>query len=177
VKTLQIFLGFVNFYRRFIAGFAQTALPLTKLLKKDAAFDWNLTAKMLFDQPRDCLLREPVLKRHDPSLPTQIETDSSGYAVGDVLKQIHPDVWHPVAYLARTMTSAERSYPIQEQELLALIYALKTWIHYLFGMEVTACTYNFALATWETDRELSGRKACWIELLREFPLKIFYRKG
>ena len=77
---LQLFLGFVNFYRRFISGFARTALPLTKLLTKDAVFDRKSDCQNAFDQLRDCLLREPALKFHDP---------------------------------------------IYEQELLALIYALK----------------------------------------------------
>ena len=75
------------------------------------------------------------------------------------------------------MTSAERNYPIQEQELLALICAMIKWSHYLFGMEITAYIDHSSLYTWETNRELSGRKARWIELLCEFPVKILYRKG
>jgi hypothetical protein len=75
------------------------------------------------------------------------------------------------------MASAERKYPIQEPELLALIYLLKKWRHYLFGMEITAYTDHSALATWETNRELTGRKARWIELLCELPVKILHRKG
>jgi hypothetical protein len=57
------------------------------------------------------------------------------------------------------MTSAKRNYPIQEQKLLTLIYALKKWRHYLFGIEITAFTEHSSLATWETNREISGRKA------------------
>jgi hypothetical protein len=75
------------------------------------------------------------------------------------------------------MTSHERNYPIPEQELLALIYALKKWRHYLFGIQITAYTDHSSLATWEANRELSGRKARWHELLCAFPVKIIYRKG
>ena len=57
VKTLQSFLGFVNFYRRFTPGFGRTALPLTKLLTTDAVFDWKSDCRNAFDQVRDCLLR------------------------------------------------------------------------------------------------------------------------
>jgi len=81
-------------------------------------FDWKSDYRNAFDQLRDCLLCEPVLKHHDPSRPTKIETQSSGYAVGAVLNQEHTDGWRPVPYLSMTMTSAERNYPIQGQELL-----------------------------------------------------------
>jgi hypothetical protein len=56
------------------------------------------------------------------------------------------------------MTSVERNYPIQNQELLALIYGLKMWIPYLFGMEIIAYTDHSSLATWETNREISEGK-------------------
>jgi hypothetical protein len=105
---------------------------LKNLLTKDAAF-WKPDCKNAFDQLREYLLREPVLKHHDSSLPTRIETDSSAYAVGSVLKQERLEGWHAVAYLSRTMTSAERNYPIQEQEQVALIYALKKLRHCFFG--------------------------------------------
>ena len=125
LKALQSFLGFVNFYRRFIPNFAQISVPLTKLLAKNAAYNWNTKCQEAFDTLRDSLLCEPLIKHYDPSLPTRVETDSSGYAIGAVLAQEHKDGWHPVAFLSRTMTSHERDYLIQEQELLALIYALK----------------------------------------------------
>jgi hypothetical protein len=108
---------------------------------------------------------------------TQIETESSGYAAGAVLNQEHADGWHPVALLSRTMTGSERNYPIQEQELLASIYAKKKWRHYLFGMEITAFTDHFSLFTWGTNRELSGKKARWHEFLCKFPVRIIYQKG
>ena len=85
----------------------------------------NTKCQEAFDTLRDSLLCEPLIKHNDPSLSTRVETDSSGYAIGAVLAQGHKDGWHPVAFLSRTMTSHERDYLIQEQELLALIYALK----------------------------------------------------
>jgi hypothetical protein len=70
------------------------------------------------------------------------------------------------------MNSAERNYPIQEQELLALIFAFKKYRRYLFGMEITAYTDHFSLATWQTNRKLSGKNARLIELFCDFPVKI-----
>jgi len=177
VKTLQQFLGFANYYRRFIPGFAMTAVPLNRLLTKDADFKWGKECQEAFKALRRHLTESPVLRLHDPELPTRIETDSSGFAIGAVLSQKHKDGWHPVAYLSRSMTDHERNYAVQEQELLALIYALTKWRHYLFGMEIVAYTDHSSLVTWETNRELSGRRARWMELLSQFPVKIVYRAG
>jgi len=71
------------------------------------------------------------------------------------------------------MTKPQRNYPIQEQELLALVLALRKWRHYIFGTEITAYTYHASLATWETNRDLSGRKAHWTELDKHLIRLIF----
>jgi len=80
----------------------------------------------------------------EASRPTRIDTDSSGYAVGAVLNQEHPDGWHLAAYLWRTMM-ASAEWNIQEEQLQALIYALKKWRHYLFGMEIAVILTTFLL--------------------------------
>ena len=41
VKQLQAFLGFINFYQKFIQGAAEKGLPLTKLTKKDQKWKWE----------------------------------------------------------------------------------------------------------------------------------------
>ena len=172
VKTLQSFFGFGNFYRRFIPGLARTALSS---LAKNAAFDWKSDSQNAFDQLRHCLFRQPVLKHHDPSQPTRIESESSGYTVAAVLNQESTYGWHTVAYLSKTMTSAERNYSIQEKGLLALVYALKKLRDYLFGIQITVYTDHSSIDTWETNRELSGRKlvgsSSSVSLLSKFSIK------
>lgn len=144
LRNLQSFLGFVNYYRRFIPLFAKVAQPLNALMKKEVPFNWTPDCQNAFDSLRNCLINGSAVKHFDPELPTRVETDSSGQALGAVLSQHHPDGWRPVAFLSRTMTAPERNYPIQEQELLALIYALKKWRHFLFGTSITAYRSLFA---------------------------------
>jgi len=67
--------------------------------------------------------------------------------------------------------------PDSRTRTVVLIYASKKWRHYLFGMEIRTYTYRSSLAIWETNAELSGRKARWIELLCDFPVKILYPNG
>ena len=176
-KNLQAFLGFVNYYRRFIPHLARIAQPLNDLLKADTRFNWTPNCQQASEDLRLALVKGPSVKICDPSLETRIETDASGHALGAVLSQQHSDGWQPVAFLSRTMTKPERNYPIQDQEPLVLVFALRKWRHYLFGTEITAYTDHPSLGTWETNRDLSGRKSSWTELLSEFSVEIVYRKG
>ena len=177
VKELQQFLGLSNYYRRFCPGYAKIALPLTRLLRKDTVFDWSQNCQRSFQDLKRFLTNSPTLRIPDPYRPFRLQTDASGFAIGAVLMQEHSGRWHPVSYLSRKMNRAERNYPIQEQEMLALVYALKKWRHYLFGFEVHAYTDHESLRHWQKYRNLTGRKARWVEVLDEFPVIIHYEPG
>ena len=88
VKEVQSFLGFGNFYRKFIAKFSTLAAPLNNLLKKDTPFEWTDKAQHLFDELKQRLTSAPVLMMPDQTKPFQIESDTSKYASGAVLTQL-----------------------------------------------------------------------------------------
>jgi hypothetical protein len=134
VKQVRAFLGFGNFYRRFIRGFSDLAKPLNDLLKKDRTFDWTDDCQQAFDFLKQRFTEEPVLAMPDHSKPFQIEADASKYASGAVLTQcdINGDR-HPVAYISKTFSPAKRNYDIYDRELLAIIRALEEWRHYIQG--------------------------------------------
>jgi hypothetical protein len=67
--------------------------------------------------------------------------------------------WLPVAYFSRSLDSAERNYPIQYKELLALISALRKWRHCIFAYEVHVSTDHQSLVSYFNHKNLSGRKA------------------
>jgi len=57
-----------------------------------------------------------------------------GYATGAVLSQMHDDnKWHPVAYISKSLSPAERNYDIYDKEMLAVMCVLEQWHHYLEG--------------------------------------------
>ena len=60
VKEVQSFLGFGNFYRKFINKFSEVAPPLNGLLKKDKAFDWTPECQKSFDTLKPQFTVEPV---------------------------------------------------------------------------------------------------------------------
>ena len=87
VKGVRGFLGFANFYRRFIKNFSAVASPLITLTKKDVTFVWSAAAEEAFQQPKQMFITAPILMQFDPGRETIVETDSSGYVIGGVLLQ------------------------------------------------------------------------------------------
>jgi hypothetical protein len=134
VKQVWGFIGFANFYRRFIKKFSELILPLNNLLRKDTKLDWNNQCQEAFESLKGRFLQEPVLMMPDHSKPFQIESNASKYASGAVLTQtdINGD-GHPVAFLSKTFTDTECRYEIYDRELLGIVRALKEWRHYIQG--------------------------------------------
>ena len=85
VKDVQSFLGFANFYRRFIYRYSKLAAPLTNLTKKNVLFEWTPECQKAFDTLKSTFTSETVLRHYDPSLPIVIETDASNYMSGGIL--------------------------------------------------------------------------------------------
>ena len=101
VKQTRGFLGFRNFYRRFIQNFSQLAKPLNDLLKKDQKFEWTPSCQSAFDDLKKRFTEEPVLMMPDQTKPFQIETDASKYATGAVLTQLDSNgARHPVSFIS-----------------------------------------------------------------------------
>ena len=93
-----------------------------------------------FEQLKHCLIHAPVLTLPDPEGHCEVVCDASGFGTGVVLLQTqnHIDetgrtvaVQKPVAFHSHKLSSAERNYPVGEQELLAVVLALKQWRCYL----------------------------------------------
>ena len=67
VKQAQGFIGFGNFYRRFIWHFSELAKPLNDLLKKDQTFKWTDNCQKSFEELEKQFTEEPVLMMPDRS--------------------------------------------------------------------------------------------------------------
>ncbi|KAJ1116405.1 hypothetical protein NDU88_004617 [Pleurodeles waltl] len=87
VCDVQCFLGFANFYRRFINHFSQTVAPITKLLRKKEKFVWSPEADQAFSTLKEAFSTAPVLTHPDADRPFIVEADASDVAIGAVLSQ------------------------------------------------------------------------------------------
>lgn len=180
---VQVFLGFANFYRRFITNYSKIALPLSKLLRKENAgknFEWTPQAQHSFETLRNSFTSDNILQHFDPSLPITLETDASDFAVGAVLSQTFPDnLRHPIAFFSKKMDPAQCNYEIHDKELLAIVLAFKNWRHYLEGSahDVQVLTDHRSLEYFKTSKQLNRRQARWSEFLADFNFTITYRPG
>jgi hypothetical protein len=125
-KSLQMFLGFANFYRRFIGTFSDLTFPLTHLLLKDAKFDWSSKCTVAFDAFKTAFTSFPVLCHYDFEKSCTIKTDASDFAIAAVLSQEDTDgSLHPVAYYSCQLLPAEINYDGGDKELLAIVEGFK----------------------------------------------------
>ena len=122
VKQVRSFLGFGNFYRKFISHYSDLAQLLNNLMKKDNKFEWTMECQGMFDTLKQQFTEEPVLLMPDQSRPFQIESDASKVATGAVLTQLDSNSdQHPVAFMSKTFTDTERIYEIYDRKLLGII--------------------------------------------------------
>jgi len=134
IKEVQKFLGFCNFYCRFVKNYSALAQPLFNLTKKDVPFHWNHTEEQVFRNLQSMLTLALVLILPDYDKPFTLITDASDYATGSILEQ--EDAFghsHPVAYFSKSLQPTECNYKIHDKELLTIIHSLKHFRHYLQG--------------------------------------------
>jgi len=132
---VQAFLGFVNFYRRFIQDFSTKARPLFDLTRSEQVWTWSRKKQAAFEDLKTAVTTAPVLVSPQESDPFRIEADSSDFATGAVLSQqsTMDGKWHPVAFYSKSLSSVEWNYEIHDKEMLAIIHALEEWRHFLEG--------------------------------------------
>jgi len=180
LKQVQAFLGFCNFYRRFIRNFSKIAKPLVRLTRKDVPFDFDEACKAAFALLKKTVTEGPVLAHFDRTKKSYLETDSSDYVNSGVLSQYGEDgLLHPVAFFSKNLNPAECNYEIYDKELLAIVKCFEQWRPELeaTGIPVSVFTDHKSLEYFMTTKKLTRRQARWAELLSEFNFVITYRPG
>uniref|UniRef100_A0AAQ6IR55 Gypsy retrotransposon integrase-like protein 1 n=1 Tax=Anabas testudineus TaxID=64144 RepID=A0AAQ6IR55_ANATE len=180
-KALQRFLGFANFYRRFIRGYSQIASPLHALTSTKTRFTWTPEAQKAFERLKGKFTTAPILIIPDPAHQFVVEVDASDQGVGAVLSQrsSKDNKIHPCAFFSRRMSQAERNYSIGDKELLAVKLALEEWRHWLEGTEqpFLVWTDHKNLEYLRSAKRLNSRQARWALFFNRFNFSLSYRPG
>ena len=168
-KEVQLFLGFINFYWKFIEGFLHIARLLFDLTKANSVLKWSDEEKLAFDTIRNQITSAPILTLPDNSRPYQVEANRLDFTTGAVLSQqnLENDKWHPVTFLSKSLSPVERNYEIHNKEMLAIIRALEEWRHFLEGAEhqFKIWTDHKNLEYFMSAKKLNQRQARWLLLL------------
>ena len=178
VSALRSFLGLANYYRRYVKDYATIATPLHELTKITKEWTWDTLERRAFKELQVALSTAPTLILPDPTKPFVVTTDASGYALGAVLSQDRGNGLQPVAFISRKLIPAEQNYPTHEREMLAGVYAMKTWRHYLESqLPFEWRTDHAGLRYLETQPNLNRRQARWMETLQTFQFTVVYTPG
>uniref|UniRef100_A0A8C1BTA6 Gypsy retrotransposon integrase-like protein 1 n=1 Tax=Cyprinus carpio carpio TaxID=630221 RepID=A0A8C1BTA6_CYPCA len=181
IKELQCFLGFSNFYRRFIKNYSTITSPITNLLRnKPKSLSWTPAATEAFATLKQAFTTAPLLVHPDPELPFMLEVDASTTGVGAVLSQRQgsPPRLHPCAF-SRKLSRAEKNYDIGNRELLAIKLALEEWRQWLEGAAhpFTVLTDHKNLQYLRETKCLNPHQARWALFFTRINFTISYRPG
>jgi hypothetical protein len=180
LRQLRSFLGFGNYYRRFIRHYSNVTKPLNELLRKDTNFEWTEERDKVFNDLKKRFISQPILIIPDQTKPFFVESDASKYATGAVLmqKDSNGDL-HPCSFISQTFSPAERNYQIYDRELLGIIRAIQEWRHYLLGSthQTTVFTDHQNLQYYRSAQKLNRRQARWSLILSEYDIKLIHQPG
>ena len=185
-SELSSFLGLSNHYKRFLHDYSRKIAALSELTHNNRPYNLkdNPEALQAFEWLKKAITTAPVLAAPNFEAPFYVITDASGFGIGAVLMQddaSSPATKRPIAFHSARLSDAERNYPVGEQDLLAVIDALKKWRCYLEGAKggVTIVTDHLPNTFLDTKsaEQLSRRQVRWqLELSRINP-KWVYEKG
>ena len=180
LRHVNQFLGFCNFYRRFVEDYARIARPLERLKGKTVPWRWGEEEEAAFRELKAAFVAAPILMMPDMNAPFVVETDASDFAIGAILSQADESgELRPVAYYSKAMSAAERNYQVHDKELLAAIRALEEWRPYLEGNahKVKIFSDHRNLEYFMTMKDLTRRQARWSLFLSRFDFTIVHHPG
>lgn len=179
VKGVQSFLGFANFYRRFIKSYSQLTKPMTDLVRKDQKFVWTDDAEQAFQKLKKIFVSAPLLVRFDHTRETVVETDASGWCIGGTLMQADDEGFlRPYAFYSKKMSPAECNYPIYDKEMLAIVRCLEEWDAELRSvLTFTIRSDHKNLEYFMSVRKLTERQMRWSLTLARYNFTIAYTPG
>ena len=170
VTEIRSFLGLEGYYCKFIEGFSKIAAPLTRQTRKEEPFLWSEVCQKSFDELKRRLTSAPVLTLPSGQDGFAVYCDASRQGLGCVL--IKND--KVIAYASRQLKKHEQNYPTHDLELAVVVFALRIWRHYLYGVPCRIFTDHKSLQYLFTQKELNMRQRRWIELIKDYECTIEY---
>ncbi|XP_017630549.1 uncharacterized protein LOC108473480 [Gossypium arboreum] len=126
-----------------------------------------------FGKLKKVLTEAPVLIQPKPGKGFTIYSDASHVGLGCMLMQ----EGNVVAYASRKLKTHEVNYPTHDLELVAVVFMLKIWRHYLYREKCVIYSDHKSLKYLFTQKELNVRQHRWVELLKEYDCTIEYHSG
>ena len=186
VAELRSFLGFCNYYRKFISNYALLSAELENALsnldkkksEKNIKLTWSDEMSVSYEKMKDKLCNPPILAFPRQDCEYILDTDASYYGIGAVLSQMQDNEEKVIAYASRKLTKYERSYCITRKELLSAYYFITYFKQYLLGKKFKIRTDHKALTWLMGWKQPKTAQYChWISELEIYEFEIEHRKG
>ena len=188
IEDLRKFLGFTNYYRKFVKSYASLTAPLENMMKnsclgninmqKKTFLKWNETAEASFEKLKMVLTTTPVLAYPSRSGKFILDCDASHNCMGAVLSQIQGDKECVIAYASKKMSKCQISYCITRKELLSVYTFVTQFKHYLLGRKFLIRTDHRALVWMMQWKKPNTSQYCsWIAELEIYDFDIEHRAG
>jgi hypothetical protein len=176
-KQLQSFLGLANWVRDYVPRFAELAAPITDLLNKKGRYRWTEEAQQAFEALKEAMSRPLHLHRPDPRKRFFLQTDASGVGIAAVLYQEEEDRRLVISHASAKLNQTQQKDHINEQECLAIVWAVRRYRAYLEDQEFTLRTDNKALLWLNTAKNSNAKLTRWALLLQEFKFQVEHCPG
>jgi hypothetical protein len=183
VDQLRSYLGFVNYYNRFVPSKSQIFQPLFRLLQQDVPFEWTEDCQKAMDEVKRALTTAPALTYYDVTRPLRLACDGSQKGLGAVLSHVDSDGHEvPIMHISRSLKKAERNYSQVENEALAVTWAVKKLKKFLWGRRFEIVTDHLPLLRIFNPEKcipemLPGKIKRYALFLREFLYVITHKAG
>ena len=185
MTEVRSFLGFTNYYHKFIPGYAQVARPINHLVsgdnanKKKTLVDWTSECQVAFEHLKHLCSQTFILAYVDYTKPFQLHTDASESGLGAVLYQKQANGMKSViAYASQTLSGSKQNYDAHNLEFLTLKWSVTERFHeYLYGGHFEVYTNNNPLNYILTTAKLYATGQWWVASLANYNFKIFYKSG
>lgn len=180
ITEIRSFLGLASYYRKFIQNFSQIASPMNKLVKKHEPYIWTEEQERAFQNLKQALISQPVIRHPDFNKTFYLMTDGSKKGFGAVLSQKDEDGKdYVIAYASQSIGGPKLNYSATELELNAAVWAIEKFHYYLGYKHFVLVTDHIAMKYLKenTINVTKGRIAKWILKVQPFDFEIQYRPG
>eukprot|EP00253_Pinus_taeda_P009085 PITA_09085 len=172
-KSMQSFLGQINFVKRFVPDFSQIILPLQTMVKKNLVFKWGFPEKEEFELIKQSIINAPALNTPNLSNHFTLYTIASDSSYAAVLTQINDhNLEAPISFYSSNLQGAELNYSEVEKQAFAAYKAVKHYRPFLLKAHTKVIVPFSSVRKLLTQRELGEKRANWVTTLQEYDLEI-----
>jgi hypothetical protein len=172
-KSMQSFLGQINFVRRFVPSFSEMVRPLQNLIKKDTQYHWGPLENQDFNAIKKAIIDAPSLMSPDFSQDFTLFTFASDRSYAAVLTQKNVENNEvPIAFMSSAFKGTELHYPVVDRQAYVVFKVVKHFRSYLLKSRTKIIVPYPAVRNLLVQKELGEKRANWVTSLQEYDLEI-----